>query len=121
MLNRLLQVCARAAVAPPAAKPRQQEELKNASLQAVRVALPELRPPPFGFGKHSVTVWRKFDVSPTRAWEVRALARLASVMRQIKTATRAAQAAVLPPDLSWQVLSDWRAPYISASGTGALC
>jgi hypothetical protein len=67
-------VCACGCRSAACCKPRQQEGLKNASLQAARVALPELRPPPFGFGKHSVTVWRKFDVSPTRAWEVRALA-----------------------------------------------
>ena len=54
--------------------------------QAVRVALPELGPPPFGFGKHRVSVWRKYDVAPARAWEV---------------------------------LSDWHAPYITGSGTGA--
>ncbi len=54
-------------------------------LQAARVALPDLTPPPQGFGRHRVTVWRKLDTSPERAW---------------------------------QVLSDWRAPYISLSGTG---
>ncbi len=55
-------------------------------MQAVRVALPELQRPPYGFGQHRLTVWRKFDVAPLRAW---------------------------------QVLADWRAPYITASGTGA--
>jgi hypothetical protein len=57
-----------------------------AAMQAVRVALPELQRPPYGFGQHRLTVWRKFDVAPLRAW---------------------------------QVLADWRAPYITASGTGA--
>lgn len=64
---------------------RERCDLTLTSVQAVRVRFPELLHPP-GFGAHRLTVFRRFDVAPARAWSV---------------------------------LSDWRAPYISASGTGA--